>query len=65
MAEHDAFARHEVLHMSLFLAEAVEAQLMERPIIKANPTWSALAATANEALLDLYQAIGAASDEPA
>ncbi len=60
MADDDAFARHEVLHMSLFLAEAVEEQLASRSIIKANPQWSSLAEKANEALLDLYQAIGAA-----
>ena len=58
MAERDNYARHEILHMSLFLAEAVEAQLCNHKLVQDNPEWRALAERANEALLDLYQSIG-------
>lgn len=55
----DAYGRHEVLHMSLFLAQAVEEQLLDHAQIQANPRWRELAERANDALLTLYQAIGA------
>ncbi len=58
MAETDAFGRHEVLHLSLFLAECVERGLIDHAQIRGNPEWAALADRANTALLDLYQAIG-------
>mgnify|MGYP000400666719 CR=1 FL=1 len=59
MAETDKFARHEALHMSLFLSESVNEQLSSHPVVKANPQWAALAETAERALYDLYQSIGA------
>jgi hypothetical protein len=60
MGQMDAFGRHEVLHMSLFLAQCVEEQLMDHEQIRSNPDWMRLAETANDALFRLYQAIGAA-----
>lgn len=68
MSQTDAFGRHEVLHMSLFLAQAVEEQLLAHAQVQANPRWRELAERANDALLTLYQAIGAPDalpDEPA
>ena len=64
MAQMDAFGRHEVLHMSLFLAQCVEEQLLDHAQVKANPDWSRLAEAANDALLRLYQAIGAPDAPP-
>lgn len=60
----DAYGRHEVLHMSLFLAQAVEEQLLDHAQIQANPRWRELAERANDALLTLYQAIGAPDAPP-
>lgn len=60
----DAYGRHEVLHMSLFLAQAVEEQLLDHAQIQANPRWRELAEQANDALLTLYQAIGAPDAPP-
>lgn len=66
MAQVDAFARHEALHMSLFLCEAVGTQLLEHPALAERAEWSALAAQAHDALWRLYQAIGSeASSSPA
>jgi hypothetical protein len=59
MTQMDEFGRHEVLHMSLFLAGAVEEQLMDHEQVKNRPEWLALAETACRALNDLYQAVGA------
>jgi hypothetical protein len=59
MAQVDAFARHEALHMSLFLCEAVGAQLLEHPAVATRAEWTALAEEAHDALWRLYQAIGA------
>ena len=64
MSETDNYARHELLHMSLFLAEAVHDQLTSRPLVQQTPEWKALAETANEALYDLYQAIGGQHLDP-
>lgn len=60
MTQTDAFGRHEVLHMSLFLAETVERQLLEHPQVAQHPEWRALAEVAADALQTLYQRIGAA-----
>lgn len=60
MSQLDEFGRHEVLHMSLFLAGAVEEQLMDHEQVKSRPEWLALAETACRALNELYQAIGQA-----
>jgi len=59
MSQMDEFGRHEVLHMSLFLAGAVEHELLDHEQIKSRPEWRALAETACAALNDLYQSIGA------
>jgi hypothetical protein len=64
MGQMDAFGRHEVLHMSLFLAQCVEEQLMDHEQVRSNPDWMRLAEPANDALFRLYQAIGA-PDAPA
>lgn len=45
--------------MSLFLCEAVGAQLLEHPSVAARADWTALAERAHDALWRLYQAIGA------
>ena len=58
MAETDDYARHEVLHMSLFLSEAVHEQLTAHPVIQGKPEWKTLAEHAHKSLFDLYQAIG-------
>ena len=59
----DHFHQHEAMHMSLFLAEAVEAQLVEHAYIKASPKCVALANKAAEALQELYQLIGQQKSE--
>jgi hypothetical protein len=64
VAQVDAFARHEALHMSLFLCEAVGAQLLEHPAVAARAEWTNLAEQAHDALWRLYQAIGADASRP-
>jgi hypothetical protein len=59
MAKNDDYSRHEALHMSSFLMDAVARALMEHPAIRAKPEWAALVEKAHQALFDLYQAIGA------
>ncbi|MFT6558338.1 hypothetical protein [Sneathiella sp.] len=59
MSKPDEFQLHEALHMSLFLGEAVESQLIAHTFVKANPDCLELAEKANDALLELYQLIGA------
>jgi hypothetical protein len=59
MSQMDDYGRHEVLHMSLFLAQCIEEQLVDHSQVQANPHWRELAERANDALLTLYQAIGA------
>ena len=44
------FGRHEMLHMTLFLAGAVEEQLIDHEQVKSRPEWLALAKTACRAL---------------
>jgi hypothetical protein len=65
VAQDDAFARHEALHMSLFLCEAVGAQLLEHPAVASRAAWADLAERAHDALWRLYQAIGAEAVPPA
>jgi hypothetical protein len=48
------------MHMSLFLAESVETQLLAHREVLANAEWRALAERACDALQALYQAVGAA-----
>lgn len=64
MGQLDAYGRHEVLHMSLFLAQCIEEQLMDHEQVKGNSRWLVLAERANDALLTLYQAIGAPDRPP-
>ena len=54
----DPYAVHEVFHMSLYLAEQIESQLCENPVIIPRPEWYELANEAAEKLHALYQAIG-------
>ena len=61
MTAKDPFLVHEVLHMSSFLMQSVDHELMEHPAIQGNEEWSALAAKAHQALFDLYQTIGAST----
>ena len=58
MSQMDEFGRHEVLHMTNFLARAVEEEILDHEQINSRPEWKALATTACDALNDLYQAIG-------
>jgi hypothetical protein len=66
MTEDDALFRpgtygcHEAMHMALFFADSVDAQLVEHPSIKMNHQWLSMAERAREVLLDLYQAVGGA-----
>jgi hypothetical protein len=63
VAEQDPFGIHEVLHMTLFLAESVETQLLDHRAVRANPEWAALAERACDALQALYQSVGAVHNE--
>ena len=56
MSQMDKFGLHEVMHMSLFLAEAVDEQLLEHEQVKSRPEWLALVETASDALHKLYTA---------
>lgn len=53
-----SFGCHEALHMTSFLMQAIDTDLMEHPAIAARPDWKATAEVAFNALYDLYQAIG-------
>lgn len=55
-----SFGCHEAMHMALFLADAVDDQLVDHPSIKMNHRWLSMAERAREVLLDLYQAVGGA-----
>ena len=52
------YKTHEALHMTSFLMQSVDRELLDHDAIKDNPEWEALAKTAHQALFDLYQAIG-------
>lgn len=54
----DVYHRHEALHMSLFLGESVESQIIDNTFIQSDKDCLELATKANEILLDLYQLIG-------
>lgn len=56
--EPGTFGCHEALHMAAFFADAVDRELCGHNAIKANRAWSKLAREAQDALADLYQAIG-------
>ena len=53
------FGCHEALHTSALLTNLVASRLMEHGAIMQNQDWYVLADKAHQALLDLYQAIGA------
>jgi len=52
------YKRHEVLHMTSFLINAVATELLEHDAVIEIPEWRELAEKAHQALFDLYQAIG-------
>jgi hypothetical protein len=54
----DNYGRHEVLHMTRYLMEAIAGELIQHNAIKADPQWLASAKQAFYSLHDLYQAIG-------
>ena len=58
MSQLDSYGRHEVLHMSSFLANAIDSELCEHPQIQSNEEWLILALMASSALHELYQRIG-------
>jgi hypothetical protein len=57
--EPGTFGCHEALHMTSVLVRMVSTELMEHEAIIQNSEWFALADKAHQALLDLYQSIGA------
>lgn len=54
----DDYHRHEALDRACMLSQIVATWLIDHPYIEAHPDLSRKAATAFEALSDLYQAIG-------
>ena len=52
------FGCHEALHTSALLTDLVASRLMEHGAIIQNQDWYVLADKAQQALFDLYQAIG-------
>lgn len=58
MNKPDVYHRHEALHMSLFLAESVESQIIDNEFIQSDERCLEIAQQANELLLNLYQIIG-------
>ena len=58
MSNPDEFIVHEALHMANFLAGCVGSELSDHPAVLANPQWLELATRAEDALHELYQAIG-------
>jgi hypothetical protein len=59
MSEEYDYATHEVLHMANFLAGAVDEELVEHIAIFEREEWKEKAIRARDALIELYQAIGA------
>lgn len=51
---------HEALHMSQYLACAIDEELVSHPAIASNPEWQKIAINAADLLVDLYQKIGGA-----
>lgn len=49
---------HEALHMASVLINMVESELIEHQAVMDSPVWMAHAKRAQEALMDLYNAIG-------
>ncbi len=57
MSQMDEFGLHDVRQMSLFLAGAVDDELVAHEQVTSRPEWLALAETACDALNRLYQGI--------
>lgn len=57
MSELD-YGRHEILHMTSFLMNAVQEELLENEAIDTKTEWIVLATQARDALAALYQSIG-------
>ncbi len=53
-----SFGCHEALHMTSFLMQAVDTELVEHNAIASNEDWLALATAAFDKLFQLYMAIG-------
>ncbi|SEP67620.1 hypothetical protein SAMN05216548_101235 [Faunimonas pinastri] len=53
------FGCHEALHVSSIELQSVSDNLMSHPAVALNSEWYQLAYRAHEALVELYQAIGA------
>ncbi|MAH06383.1 MAG: hypothetical protein CL561_12575 [Alphaproteobacteria bacterium] len=58
MDKPDSYHRHEALHMSAFLAECVESQIVDNLFIQSDQACLELATQANQILAELYQLIG-------
>lgn len=63
MSTVDSYGLHEALHMSSFLARAVDEELLNHPEVRRVPELYALAEKASHTLATLYQAIGRISAE--
>lgn len=59
MAAEYNYGTHEVLHMTSFLMNSVEGELLEHQEIQKNEDWTAKAQAAFDVLYELYQSIGA------
>ncbi|MDK1489401.1 hypothetical protein QN219_04935 [Sinorhizobium sp. 7-81] len=51
---------HEALHVASMLGDFVDERLCNHPAVLLNPEWYRLASAAQDALFELYQAIGSA-----
>ena len=54
----DDYSSHEALHMSSFLMDAIDNELIQHDYIASIPECRDLAEKAHQALFDLYQLIG-------
>jgi hypothetical protein len=54
-----SFGCHEALHTTSIMAEMIGDRVCDHPSVAANPEWLALAERARDALMELYQSIGA------
>lgn len=57
----DAFHAHEALHTAHVLMDCYGDHVADHPYVQANPELAGLAERAIEAMMDVYQAIGAAA----
>jgi|ERR1700730_1812160 len=63
MSQMDSYGRHEVLHMAAYFEHAIGEELGEHEQIKTNPELAALVERAQDALMELYRAIGFGHDD--